>query len=256
MLRTITLSVLSALLLLSSVACDREPRVPAVPRIAHAGGGYAGETYTNSLEALKANRDRFDAFEVDFVFTSDGELVCLHDWEKTSERIFGRSFSTPPDLTEFEAMAKAHPRFTSCTLDSLRQWLEANPGKSLVTDVKDDNLRALRLIRDALPDAPNRVIPQIYHPDEFGPVQSMGYRRIILTLYRMSSGKNKLHEAAKAHPYFAVTMPTRKAEALVPALRRAGIPTYVHTINDPAKWEALQELGVSEIYTDWLCASC
>ena len=51
------------------------------PRIAHAGGQFNGATYTNSLEALDRNYGAgFRAFEIDLSFTSDGELVCLHDW--------------------------------------------------------------------------------------------------------------------------------------------------------------------------------
>ena len=51
------------------------------PRIAHAGGQFNGATYTNSLEALDQNYEAgFRAFEIDLSFTSDGELVCLHDW--------------------------------------------------------------------------------------------------------------------------------------------------------------------------------
>src|SRR5687767_5898467 len=41
--------------------------VDRMPAIAHAGGGYAGETYTNSIEALDANAAAYELFEIDFV---------------------------------------------------------------------------------------------------------------------------------------------------------------------------------------------
>lgn len=60
--------------------------------IAHAGDGYREEMYTNSINALNTNKKNFDLFEIDFVTTSDGELVCLHDWELSSNRTFGSPF--------------------------------------------------------------------------------------------------------------------------------------------------------------------
>jgi arylsulfatase A-like enzyme len=50
--------------------------------VAHAGGGIKGRSYTNSLEALDENYRRgFRFFELDFNWTSDNQLVCIHDWE-------------------------------------------------------------------------------------------------------------------------------------------------------------------------------
>ena len=49
-------------------------------RVAHAGGGIDGETYTNSYEALdRAVNDGFRYLELDLSFTSDDQLVCIHD---------------------------------------------------------------------------------------------------------------------------------------------------------------------------------
>ncbi len=56
----------------------------ALPRVAHAGGGFEERTYTNTLAALEHNRDDYELFEIDFSWTSDDELVCLHDWIITS----------------------------------------------------------------------------------------------------------------------------------------------------------------------------
>jgi glycerophosphoryl diester phosphodiesterase len=249
-----------ALLASTTVACGStdqiQPRVsvPPVPRIAHAGGGYEGQTYTNSIEALKANSHRYQFFEIDFLITADSALVCLHDWESSSEEAFGRRFTVPPTAAEFDSMTAANPRYTNCTGASLRQWMMENPGAVVVTDVKDDNLRALALIRQQLPDADTRVIPQIYTPDEFERVRAMGFRRIILTLYRMRGSPRELAEAARRFEYFAVTMPKKRAGQLLPLLHNTPIPVYVHTVNREEEWVALRRLGATEIYSDWLPA--
>ena len=53
---------------------------PDLPAIAHAGGGFDGKTYTNSIAALDANYARgFRIFEIDFLRTWDDVFVCGHD---------------------------------------------------------------------------------------------------------------------------------------------------------------------------------
>jgi glycerophosphoryl diester phosphodiesterase len=222
-----------------------------LPAIAHAGGGYAGNTYTNSIEALDANAASYELFEIDFVWTSDGELVCLHDWAGNARRIFGRGFDPPPTLAEFEEMAGAHPSWTNCTLNSLAAWLDAHPDERVVTDVKDDNVAALRLIAEAVEDFPTRVIPQIYQPEEYGPVRDLGYRTIIWTLYQYDGTNEEVLRLAPGMELFAVTMPRSRAETGLPeALGET--PTFVHTVNDPEEAERFFALGIDGIYTDWL----
>ena len=49
--------------------------------IAHALGGIGGKPYSNSLEAFIENYNKgIRIFEVDLSITSDGYVVCRHDW--------------------------------------------------------------------------------------------------------------------------------------------------------------------------------
>ena len=58
--------------------------------IAHAGGGIKGQNYSNSIEALDLNYAKgFRYFEIDFSWSSDRQLVCLHDWHKRFTKVFG-----------------------------------------------------------------------------------------------------------------------------------------------------------------------
>lgn len=75
-----------------------------LPRIAHAGGGYNLLTYTDSLEALNANRNHYDLFEIDFNTTQDGEIVCIHDWEGSAARSFGIKMTSAPTFAEFNQL--------------------------------------------------------------------------------------------------------------------------------------------------------
>ncbi len=156
-----------------------------IQRIAHAGGGVNDETYTNSLEALNLNiKQGFLFFELDFSFTSDNHLVCLHDWKHDFLRSFGFETKNKLTLAEFEKLVRDKCQFQKLTLKTLVEWMKNNPSATIITDVKEDNVKALSILMQKIPDAQNRIIPQIYFPENFEKVKSMGFKKIIWTLYR------------------------------------------------------------------------
>lgn len=225
-------------------------------RVAHAGGGLGKLTYTNSYEALNSNLAKgFQYFEIDFVLTRDGHLVCLHDWDVNFRRTFRSNTAGPLTLQEFLDLVAANPRFESCTLDGLADWMTAHPEAYLVTDVKDDNVRALEQIRAVLPDSQRRVIPQIYYPAEFDAVKALGFEQIIWTLYRMApSNLEVLQQVAAWEGPVAVTMPKAWAKSgLALRLQARGFATYAHTVNSaPQMQRFIRDLGFTEVYTDFL----
>ena len=94
------------------LACSNNGGDTPITKIAHAGGGFNGETYTESLDALNFNKNRYTLFEIDFSFTNDNELVCIHDWDENGsvKRTFGIELNTPPTLKEFENLVKEKKR--------------------------------------------------------------------------------------------------------------------------------------------------
>jgi hypothetical protein len=225
-------------------------------RIAHAGGGINGTTYTNSYEALNDNMEKgFLYFELDFIFTSDDKLVCLLDWEYNFEKLFGFKTSEKLTLKEFEQLVNDRSKFTLCTLDGLALWMKENPSAYIVTDMKESNVKALSLIYNALPDAHKRVIPQIYQPQNFDVVKRIGFDRIIWTLYRFGgNAESVLFWITTFQGPVAITMPRERAESTLPAdLKLMNVSSYVHTINDPQEAERfITKFGITEIYTDFL----
>ncbi len=153
--------------------------------ILHAGGVTPeGVTGSNSLEALEHSYENgFRLLELDFSWTCDGELVCVHDWNA----FYGRILDTDsPTLAQFEAVRDSTYGFTSLTLDHLIAWLREHPGVSIVTDIKEDCAAGAALIAQRCPDLRSRFIIQIYHPEEYDQVADLGFEHIILTVYQMS----------------------------------------------------------------------
>jgi hypothetical protein len=263
--RTCLFVLLFSCVALSSAGCgeqtleDRASTGFRVERVAHAGGGYKGDTYTNSYQALSASlKLGFVYFEIDFVFTSDRQLVCLHDWKGNFSKLFKTDIQQIPSLEEFERLAAGHPKTTNCTAKGLAKWMREHPTAVLVSDVKGDNLAALVALRKIIPDAERRLIPQIYQPEEYEPVKALGYEQVIWTLYRFKGSiPTVVSHASEMQGPIAITMPFAKAKnGLAAQLDEMGIPTYVHTINQPEKAKHLREsLGVTEIYTDFLAPS-
>lgn len=223
-------------------------------KIIHAGGAIGGYVGSNSLEALDRTYGLGQRYiEMDFVLSSDGVPVCLHDWSM----FYSNSLTeTPITAAEFSAV-KIFNEYTAVTLDSLVAWLNTHPDVYIITDIKVDNVGVLRQIAEKHPEIVPRLIPQIYGYEEYAPVRAMGYANIILTLYRLPTYEDKADakknaEFAKAHGLLAVTADVTLVDpAFAAAFVRAGVPLFVHTVNDIATQESLRAMGVSGVYTDF-----
>lgn len=237
---------------------DIEPEYSfSASRVAHAGGGIAGDSLLNSIDALDHNlANGFDYFEIDLSFTSDSRLVCIHDWHTSFAKSFGITSEEIPTYKEFINLVNKTEQ-KNCTLYSLVSWLENNPSAFIITDVKEDNILALEIIADNYPGIINRVIPQVYDPNNYFTVKKIGYEQVIWTLYRYPHqndfGKILDWVEGFSGP-FAVTMPQELAKTKLPQeLKKKGIPTYVHTVNNIKDIEMFKnEFGITEIYTDFL----
>lgn len=244
-------------MLIMNVQANDENSQFQAQRIAHAGGGLGKITYTNSYQALNANlRNGFRYFEIDFVFTSDERLVCLHDWKENFTRTFGFETERSLSFEEFGQLVENNQKFTNCTLEGLAGWMRENPSAFVVTDIRGDVLKALKLMFDNLPEANKRVIPQIYEPKHFETVSDMGFDQIIWTLYRYRGSNYQVIRWVEEwqNTKVAIAMSkNRVSTALLSGLAERGIPTYVHTINNlKEKEKLLTQFGVTEIYTDFL----
>ncbi len=228
-----------------------------IERVAHAGGALDDRPATNSMDALDMSiKKGFRYFELDFKFTSDGHLVCIHDWDSAFENTFGFRLIGIPTLKEFKNLINRNPMFNNCTLDSLVPWLADNPTAVLITDVKEnDNVLALEILARRVPNFSKRIIPQIYTPVNYDKVKNIGYKQIIWTLYRYEKDMESILGSIDSFKGpFAITMPKRWARTELPLLlARKHIPTYVHTVNNPKEANVfLNSYGVTELYTDYI----
>ncbi len=231
-----------------------DPSIPARPLlIARAGGGIAEGTYSNSQEALDQSYAKgHRRFEIDLNWTADTRLVLAHDWNGTFKKWFADA-DTPPSLEEFKLM-EMKDGLTQMTLEDLYEWLRRHEDAYIVTDVKERNLDALRVIAETAGSLKERFIPQIYHFGELGSVRALGFENVIFTVYRTRATPGQVLSFGSNNDLFAVTMPWKWALSLsLPQeLRKRGVFVYAHTVNSLDVWRELQDVGVSGIYTDFL----
>ncbi len=215
----------------------------SLPIIAHAGGGYNDQIYTNSIDTLNFNKENYDLFELDFFLTDDGKLICGHDWNENFV-----------SFDKFQTYVDNKKDFKPCTYKSLKKWLKLNPKKRIVTDFKNDNLSGLIFIADNFDNFEKVFIPQIYNPKEYKKVKNIGYEDIIWTLYKYNKNNKTIIKYIKKMDLFAVTMPKERAQSELPILlKKNKVKSFVHTINSMKEYFIyLNHFKIDQIYSDWI----
>ena len=226
--------------------------------VVHAGGalecGNETFSYTNSYEALEnlylyGNR----ISEFDFLYTSDGEIVCAHNGKETWAE--GFSFREAPTLEEF-LNARSFGSFTPMSLSMLAEYMEKHKDLYVVTDVKDDNIQFCQDVRNKHPKLLSQFIIQIYHEDEYEPIKRMGFKNIIYTLYRASDDELELENLEaflNKHDLFGVTFWESWADEtseFYNMVLTTEVPIFVHTVNEKSEMEKMFNKGIVGIYTD------
>ncbi|MDW7668455.1 MAG: sulfatase-like hydrolase/transferase, partial [Bacillota bacterium] len=218
--------------------------------IAHAGGRIDGETYTNCMDAMELSYDKgFRFIEVDFEWTTDEEPVLLHSWDGFVEKFFGaeREQHSYEEFKNFTMMNG----WTHLTLEDLAKWMEEYKDVYIVTDIKEENMKLLRIIDERHPEIKDRIIPQIYYMDELRLAEYHGYENMIYTLYKSSNTEDEIVDFIKHNDLLAVTMPVERLnDSFVEKIKETGTFIYTHTINDEAQALELEEKGVDGFYTD------
>ena len=198
-------------------------------RVLHATGIYKNQIYTNSIEALEKNKKGFKYFEIDLQLTKNNKIICGHDIN--------------PNIVFYDQflIENSKRKIKSCDYKSLKSWLKKNPEKIIITDVKtDNNLKALKFIRDNFNNYKKNFIPNIYDPKNYKLVKNMGYNDIIWALYKYPHDSNgnkdfsNIIDIIKNKSFFAVSITTPLAKkGLAKKIREeTEVKTFVHSVDD------------------------
>ena len=217
---------------------------------------------SNSVEAIEECARNFGEdggiIELDFNFTSDGELVCIHDW--SPEYIEGIEMDVALSYDEFMS-SEIFWNYTPADLSYVASFLREHPEIYIVTDIKTDNVRGVEKIAEDCPDLLDRFIIQIYSEDEYAPVRECGFDNVIYTLYMLPWHEKvdtvALAKFEKSHPLVGFTFPAELCDidGFLVGMLETGVPLYVHTVNDATEALTYYARGIDGIYTDYVSIS-
>ena len=228
--------------------------------IAHAMGGIDQTDYTNSAESLKqAVENGYHVIEADFSVTSDGRVVCAHDFSE---------FTEIPDYDTF-MMSKIKGQYTPISVEDLIACIAQNPDMYLMTDFKWDNSfgssnHDVETIMNTITDVIaayqqtslyNQIIIQVYSEENYQYIaENYPYTNYVYTLYNYAY---PIYEEVAAtclkYQIPVVTMSKERATAEhVEIFDKWNIQVFSHTVNDMGEVSQQIEHGVKGIYTDWI----
>ena len=221
------------------------PVYGGLPNVAHAGGAIGSTTYINGLAALDSSYAKgFRHMELDFERTSDGVLVCGHDWNAFNGKA--------PDLAGFLA-ARATTKFPPCTIEELVGWFRNHKEAQLISDAKAEFAPIDTALRAALGD---QLMPEVYDTDDVSQLGAGGVRPFIPAVYKLHGLPARFGFLAALHDQrahvSAVAMNQVDAFFGLALWSKAwlGAPVYVYTENSCDAAPALHALGVDAVFTD------
>lgn len=230
-------------------------------RIIHAGGilwgrdedgNYTPFAGSNSLEGLEQCLDAgLTTVELDFCFTADGCLACIHDW--SPDFVENVTMNEPMTAKDFKN-SRIYGNFTPILLDDAADFLREHEEMTIVTDIKENFPEAVRLIAET--GLTDRFAVQIYREDEYEIAREYGFEQIIYTLYKLDwrdkTDTKAIANFAETHDLAAIAFDKElcKLSGFVDELNEIGIPLYVYTVNGEAEEEKYLEMGISGVYTD------
>lgn len=224
--------------------------------IMHAGGGIDKKYYTNSVEALNYTLAKGKRLiELDVCFTTDGVLVCNHDWKNEG----GKRISSDA----FSSMA-TEGGYTALTMEAAIQMLLPYKNAYLVIDSKEKDIakvyKEIKRICVAMDQKQflDRIVVQIYSKSDYAKVKKVyKFKNWNFTLYKIKPRttkelksiaafckKNKIQTVTLRHNHWT--------KSKVNIFKKYKIQCLAYTVNSRSTYKKLRKMGVIGIFTDFL----
>lgn len=233
--------------------------------IGHAFYGVDNIDYTNSKEAfLEGYENGIKIMEVDFLFTSDKELVLNHFWENfiqdsstsfLSKKVVGKY--TPMNLDDL-LLLMSHYKDVYIVIDTKES--EYNHGNSLIDVYKEIINKTIAYDKSLL----DRFIPQIYDFDSYKEISKLyKFKNNMFSIYKFAINNNP--NLIKFITYYclfydidSIVIPYEYInygiinKDTIDFIRDKNINIFINTINDKDIYNNLINMGITGVYTDYL----
>ena len=221
--------------------------------VAHATGGIDGLDYTNSKEALlnSINND-IKVIEIDFNYTTDGQLVCYHYYKNIT-----------PDASELSLEeflnVKIQGKYTPMTFEDVLQIMKNYSDVYISVDTK--HLKLEEVVQDIVNKCNdrnilNRFIIQCYFPGDKTKISNIYNFPKENYLYSPYKYIEDPYEVLKICYKENINIVTIKngiwSKDILNLFKSKNIYVYVYSINRLDMAEVAFKNGVHGIYTDFL----
>jgi glycerophosphoryl diester phosphodiesterase len=231
--------------------------------LAHSLGGYQGFKYLNCEEGLmNAILHGYRYFEVDFLFTEDGELVCSHGWNEANCAKTGMPYSP-----EFEHMTrecflrqKVHG-FTTIDAARLYQYMVMFPDTYWELDLHTlPHAEAVRMTEKILDvfehneDVLNRCLVQVNSKEMYAGIDSVWH--FPYYQYNIKNEIKKLDDFIEFSVNNGICAMAMKrifaTKENIEKVRSAGLALLVFTVDNREEAAKYLEWGANTICTNFI----
>lgn len=261
----IAVSGIFTIIILLCVYTHFQPYYKKYHYIAHALGGIDGLDYTNSKEALEYSYSKgFHLIEVDLSYTSDGQLVCRHNWN--DDMGDGYSKDNIPDYETFMS-GKVYGEYTTLDIKDIIQFAMEHSDVYFVLDIKSRNVDitdTLKLVEETaktmeFDNLNEQFIIQFYDQEDYAKItEQFSFKNYIFSLYRIKSeieekGVTDIATFCEENDIKVVTIPKKYAtKEICNELKEKGITVYAYTVDSMKRSIQLRLEGVDGIYTNFI----
>ena len=253
--------------------------------IVHACGQYRGAKKTNCKEALIQTLEssgKGRTIEIDFSFTSDDVLVCLHNFNDYNRRVNHVDSSKRASLKSFKKAGTAGGG-TAMTAEEAIKIMAKYPKAYLVVDTKEKGVSVYKRLvkickRIKRKSFLNRMVIQVYSENGYKKIRKVyKFKHWCLSGYKyMNAFRDGYNNAgilktlvtySKMMKFEALIIPARtlarntsdinmKNFRIDPKKIKAisngkKIPVLCHTVNSYKDYITLRHNGITNVYTDF-----
>lgn len=231
--------------------------------MAHALGGYDGNIYNNTEEALvNAIQNGFKFIEVDMTLTSDNKLVCTHGFDDlTCERTGVLYYKEVPTYNQF-ITTKLHGKYKPIKVGTLIEYMRKYPDLLLEIDLKDQDaehtkIMISKLIKVCGNDAYilNRILLQFYNKNNYEVIDSVYHFKY----YQYITNKNDFKDIDSLLKFCTSCQITSVAvnqkyitDNRIKMFKDNGIYILGYTVDDACTAKDLLNRGVDTVCTNFL----
>lgn len=222
--------------------------------VIHAGGSLENKFYLNCVEGVQQYIEQnCKLIELDFIFTSDNEIICSHIFECYQDY----SLKNRPSL-EQALNTPIFGKYSTLTFSKLIQILKENPDVKIVFDTKEENYidlvsRMFEESENANFNLKRQMIIQVYSYENYLEMLEFNFDEYWFTNYKAKYTPNQIKKYfSSCEKVTTIVLYEYYWKVFRSVIFSTNKKIAVHTVNDKALINFMQNRGVDYIYCDYI----